>query len=171
MAASRPPLALRIMGAVIPTVVLGAIWLLAAAMFVTGVVLWRDWHALAREGIDHQARVERCEWKSMDAPKRMLSISRGSGFYSCDYVYRVGASGPAYSGHFQSPRQWQTGEEIGIRYRSHRPSTSATVKDLQHPSVAPGALILLPLLYAGWQVRAARRRRARWLRERRLTAS
>ena len=153
MVASRPPLALRIAGTVIPAVVLGAIWLLAAAMFVTGVVLWRDWHALAREGIDHQARVEHCEWKSMNASKRLLSISRGSGFYSCDYAYRVQASGPAYSGHFQSPRLWQTGEEIGIRYRSDRPSTSATLKDLEHPSVAPGAMILLPLLYAGWQFR------------------
>ena len=161
MVASRPPLALRIAGAAIPAIVLGAIWLLAAAMFATGVVLWRDWRALAREGIDHQARVERCEWKSMHSPKRMLSIGRGSGFYSCDYVYRVGASGPAYSGHFQSPREWQTGEEIGIRYRSDRPSTSATVKDLQHPSVAPGALILLPLLYAGWQCRGPLRRMVR----------
>lgn len=161
MVGSRPPLALRIVGAVIPATVVGAIWLLATAMFVTGVVLWRDWHALAREGIDHEARVERCEWKSMHAPKRLLSLGRGSGFYSCDYVYRAPGSGPAYSGHFQSPRRWQTGEEIGIRYRPDRPSTSATVKDLEHPSVAPGALILLPLLYAGWQLRAARRRRAR----------
>jgi hypothetical protein len=166
MAASRPPLALRILGTVIPAAVVGAIWLLAAAMLVTGVVLWRDWHALAREGIDHQARVERCEWKSMQASKRLLSVGRGSGFYSCDYVYRVQASGPAYSGHFQSPRQWHPGEVIGIRYRSDRPSTSATVKDLAHPSVAPGALILLPLLHAGWQFRGPLRQMVRRWRAR-----
>jgi len=161
MVAYRPPLALRIVGAVIPATVLGAIWLLAAAMFVTGVVMWRDWHALAREGIDHDARVEACEWKSMHAPKRLLSVGRGSGFYSCDYLYRVEGSVPAYSGHFQSPRQWQTGEAIAIRYRADRPSTSATVKDLEHPSVAPGALIVLPLVYAGWQLRGRLRRRVR----------
>ena len=159
MVASRPPVALRILGTVIPPVVVGAIWLLAAAMLVTGIVLWRDWHALAREGIDHQARVERCEWKSMHASKRLLSVGRGSGFYSCHYVYRVESSVPSYFGNFQSPREWQMGEEIGIRYRSDRPSTSAPVKELEHPSVAPGAMILLPLLYAAWQVRAARRRR------------
>jgi cytochrome b subunit of formate dehydrogenase len=35
--------------------ILGAMWLFAAAMFVTGLVMWRDWHALAREGVDHEA--------------------------------------------------------------------------------------------------------------------
>lgn len=157
MGASRPPVALRALGIVIPAAVTGAIWMLAAAMFLTGAVLWRDWHALARKGMDHEARVEDCEWRSMHREK-VLSGSRGSGYYSCHYSYRVGGSGPAYSGYFQSPRERQAGEPIAIRYRRDRPAASATVTDLAHPSVAPGAFMALPLLYAGWQARGRLRR-------------
>jgi uncharacterized protein DUF3592 len=161
MPGPRPHFALRALGVVVRAAVVGAIWLLAAAMFVTGLVLWRDWHALAREGVDHQAVIERCEWESMHRQK--LMIGRGSGYYSCHYVYRGAPSGPAYAGYFQSQREWKTGEAIAIRYRRDRPDVSATVGNLAHPSVVPGALMALPLLYAAWELRGpvARRLRAR----------
>ena len=156
MGASRPSLVLRALGVAIPAAVTGAVWMLAAAMFLTGAVLWRDWHALAREGVDHEARVEDCEWRSMHR-QRLLTVSRGDGYYSCHYSYRLGP-GPGYSGYFQSPRERKAGEPIAIRYRRERPSASATVTDLAHPSVAPGAFMALPLLYAGWQAREQLRR-------------
>lgn len=149
-----PPRAVRIVVTAIVAAVLSAVWLLAAAMFVTGLVLWRDWNALAREGVDHEARVKGCEWESMNGKR----LSGSSGFYSCDYLYTVDGSGPEYSGHFQSPRDWKAGAPIAIRYQRDRPSASATIKDLEHPSLAPGALMLLPLVYAGWQLRAPLRR-------------
>jgi hypothetical protein len=157
---TRPPRVLRVIGAVIPVGIEAILWLLPAAMFVTGVVMWRDWHALAREGVDHEARVERCRWESLFAQKR-LSSSRGSGYYSCDYLYRVGEGGPTYSGHFQGSRQWKSGEAIAIRYRRDRPWTSAALADLAHPAVVPGSLMALPLLYIGWRGRAAYRARRR----------
>jgi hypothetical protein len=70
MGACRPPLALRVLGVAIPAAVTGAIWILAAAMFVTGAVLWRDWHSLAREGVDQEARIDDCEWRSMRDGRR-----------------------------------------------------------------------------------------------------
>ena len=151
---------LRVIGAVMPVAVEAILWLLPAAMFATGLVMWRDWHALAREGVDHHARVERCRWESLFAQKR-LGSSRGSGYYSCDYLYRVEEPGPAYSGHFQSSREWKSGETIAIRYLRDRPSASATLADLAHPGVAPGGLMALPLLYAGWRGGAAYRARRR----------
>ncbi len=138
------------------TAVLNAVWLFAAAMFVTGLVLWHDWHALAREGIDHEACVTGCVFKSMHSSKHFVSSS--SGYYSCDYQYTVDGAGAAHSGYFQSSREWKAGEPIAIRYRGDRPSASATLDNLKHPSVLPGALMLLPLVYAGWQFRAPLRR-------------
>ena len=154
----RPPQMLRVLGAGIGATIGAILWLLPAALFGTGVVMWRDRHALARDGVDHQARVERCRWESQSTQKRLVS-SRGSGYYSCDYVYRVQQDGPTYSGHFQDSRQWTTGEAIAIRYRRDHPEASAARKDLAHPAVVPGALMALPLLYAAWRGRAAYRRR------------
>ena len=137
--------------------VLGAVWLLAAAMFVTGLVLWQDWHALAREGVDHEARVTNCVFQSTHTSKYFVSSSSG-GYYSRDYQYTLDGSAAAHSGYFQSSREWKAGEPIAIRYRGDRPSASATVDNLKHPSLLPGALILLPLVYAGWEFRAPLRR-------------
>ena len=156
----RPPRVLRAMGTVIGVTIEAILWLLPAAMFVTSVVMWRDWHALAWDGVDHEARVERCRWESMSRHKRLVH-SRGGGYYSCDFQYRVEEGGPTYLGHFQDSREWKSGEAIAIRYRRDRPGTSAALKDLAHPAVAPGALMALPLLYAGWRGRAAYRARRR----------
>ncbi len=151
-----PPRIVRVVVRAIVAGILGAVWLLAAAMFVTGLVIWRDWHALAREGVYHEARVKTCTWEVTLSGKRPGRSS--SGFFSCDYLYSVEGSGPEYSGHFQSPREWKAGEPIAIRYRRDQPSASATLNDLEHPSLAPGALILLPLVYAGWEFRGPLRR-------------
>ena len=59
-----PPRIVRVVVHAIVAAVLGAVWLLAAAMFVAGLVLWQDWHALAREGVDHEARVMNCEMEA-----------------------------------------------------------------------------------------------------------
>jgi len=165
MAAARPPLALRILGAVMPAAVTAAIGILAAAMFASGALMWRDWHALAHDGVDHQARVERCEWEGLFRQKYLISRS-GSGYYSCHYAYRVAETGPTHTGYFQSPREWKAGEPIAIRYRRDEPGTSATTTNLQHPSMVPGALMALPLLFAGWQLRVSLARRWRALRAR-----
>ena len=156
----RPPRTLQVLGAAIGATIGAILWLLPAALFVTGALMWRDWHALAREGVDHQARVERCRWESTSTRKRLVH-SRGSGYFSCDYLYRLGDGGPGYSGHFQDSREWTTGEAIAIRYRRDRPGASAAVKDLAHPALAPGAMMALPLLYAGWRGRAFYRARRR----------
>jgi len=155
--ATRP---LRVLGAGIAGTIGALLWVLPAAMFVTGAVMWRDWHALARDGVDHRARVERCRWESTSAQKRLVH-GRGSGYFSCDYLYRIQESGPGYSGHFQDSREWTSGEPIAIRYLRDRPAASAAVKDLAHPALAPGALMVLPLLYAAWRGRAAYRARRR----------
>ena len=157
---SRPPRTLQILGAAIGATIEAILWLLPAAMFVTGAVMWRDWHALAREGVDHKARVERCRWESTSTQRRLVH-SRGSGYFSCDYLYRLEEGALAYAGHFQDSREWKSGEAIAIRYRRDRPAASAALKDLAHPAVAPGALMALPLLYAGWRGRAAYRARRR----------
>ena len=158
MGAARPHPALRILGAVMPAAVTAALWLLPSAMFVAGALMWRDWHALAREGVDHQARIERCQWEGMHRQKYLIGSRSGSGYYSCHYAYRVAETGPAYTGYFQSPRELKTGETIAIRYRRDEPGTSATATNLRHPSVVPGALMALPLLYAGWELRGRLRR-------------
>jgi hypothetical protein len=64
-------------------------------MFVTGAVLWRDWHSLAPEGVDQEARIDGCEWRSMHRQKVLIGSRVGSGYYSCHYSYRVEGSGPA----------------------------------------------------------------------------
>jgi uncharacterized protein DUF3592 len=160
MPSPRPHFVLRALGVVVPAVVVGAMWLLAAAMFVTGFVLWRDWHALAREGVDHQAVIERCRWESLHRQKYLIGSRSGSGYYSCHYSYSVSEADRVYSGYFQSPHEWKPGEMIAIRYRRDAPGTSATALNLRHPSVTPGALMALPLLYAAWQLWPRRGRRA-----------
>ena len=152
----RPPRIVQVGVEAIAAAVLGAVWLFAALMFVTGLVMWRDWHALAREGVEHEARVTSCLFKSMHTSKHVY-VSSG-GYYSCDYQYTLAGWGAAYSGHFQSPRDWKAGDPIAIRYRRDQPSASATLDNLKHPSVAPSVLILLPLVYAGWEFRAPLRR-------------
>jgi hypothetical protein len=135
------------------------LWGLALAMFVTGLVMWRDWHALARGGVSHDALVERCEWESM--AHKGLRASRGSsGYWSCHYRYRPDAAGPEFRGYFQSPREWKPGEPVAIRYLAERKDASATEANLEHPKVLPGALIALPVAFAGfwfWQRRRAAR--------------
>ena len=158
---SGPHPALRILGRIVPAVVVAALWLLPAALFVTGFILWIDRHALARDGVVHQATVERCDWKSLHRDKAVTGSRGGGGYYSCHYVYRTSESGPAYTGYFQDAREWKAGEAIAIRYRPDQPATSATETDVAHPSLAPGAMMLLPLLYACWQAREPLRR---WLR-------
>ena len=156
---SGPPRVLRILGRVMPALVGAALFILPAALFATGALLWRDRHALAREGVPFQASIERCRWESMHRQKIM--VGRGSGYYSCHYLYQPIAAGPIYAGYFQDSREWTPGEPISIRYRGDQPSTSATEKDVAHPSIAPGAMMLLPLLYAAWQARGPLRRRLR----------
>ena len=151
-----PPRIVQVVVKAMVAAVLGAVWLFAAVMFVTGLVMWRDWHALAREGVGHEARVTSCVFKSMHTSKHVYVSS--SGYYSCDYQYTLAGSDAAYSGYFQSPRDWKAGESIAIRYRRDQPSASATLDNLKHPSVVPGALMLLPLVYAGWEFRAPLRR-------------
>jgi hypothetical protein len=139
--------------------VVGSLWVLAAAMFVTGLVLWRDWHRLAREGVDHQAQVEECTFETMSYKRNM---GRRRGYYSCHYRYQPAGSTGEHRGYFQSPGEWKPGEAVAIRHGRDDVSVSATVQDLEHPGIAPGAMIALPLLFAGGQAwhRVRRRRRA-----------
>jgi hypothetical protein len=151
-----PPRIVQVVVRAIVAAILGAVWLFAAVMFLTGFVMWRDWHALAKDGVDHEARVTSCVFESMHTSKRVYTSS--SGYYSCNYQYTLSGSDTAYSGYFQSPRDWKAGEPTAIRYRRDQPSASATLDNLKNPSVTPAALMLLPLLYAGWQFRAPLRR-------------
>lgn len=152
-----PPLIVRIVILGIVKTILAAVWLFAAAMFVTGAVMWRDWHVLAKQGVDHQAHLTSCVFKNMHTSRKSLT-SGSSGYYSCDYQYTLPGSNVSYPGYFQSPRDWKPGEAIAIRYRRDQPSASATLDNLKNPSVTPAALMLLPLLYAGWELRAPLRR-------------
>jgi hypothetical protein len=60
----------RVIGALLPALVEVVLWLLPAAMFATGLGMWVDWHALARDGVDLEARVERCRWETAFATAR-----------------------------------------------------------------------------------------------------
>ena len=139
------------------TILLGSIWVLAAAMFVTGVILWRDWHSLARGGVDLEARITACTFESTHRSKLMVGGS-GTGYYSCHYAYRPDPRGPEHSGYFQSQRELKAGDPLAIRYLPDAPSVSAALVNAQHPSVAPVAMMLLPLVYAGWVFRERVRR-------------
>ena len=145
------------------TILLSSIWVLAAAMFVTGAILWRDWHSLARGGVNLEARITACTFESTHRSKLMVGGS-GTGYYSCHYAYRPDPSGPEQSGYFQSQGELKAGEPLAIRYLPDAPSVSAALVNTEHPSVAPAAMMLLPLVYAGWVFRERLRRLGRRLR-------
>ena len=153
-----PPRAVQIVVRGIVAILLGSIWVLGAAMFVTGAILWRDWHALARGGVDLEARIAACTFESTNRSKLMMGGS-GNGYYSCHYAYRPDPSGPgADAGYFQSQGELRAGYLLAIRYRPDAPSVSAALVNTQHPSVAPVAMMLIPLVYAGWMSRDRVRR-------------
>lgn len=147
----KPPQWLRAIGWTIGVAVQAALWGLGLAGLLTGLVLWHDWHALAQRGIDATGQVARCEWRRAGGVKHGSSTS---GYYSCTYTYRTVADGVVHDGYFQSAAPFEDGQPIPIRYLPDRPETSAVAKDVQHPSVAPGAMIALgggALAWLAWR--------------------
>jgi hypothetical protein len=165
----RPPRLRAIMTGVAPwkrrigLLVVGTLeavqWGLALAMFITGVVMWRDWHSLAREGVALDATVEDCTWKTMHARTGSTGGS-SSGYFSCHYTYPDPGTGSTHRGYFQSAQKRARGDVLRIRYRADQPRVSASEKDLAHPSILPGALIALPVSYAVFRYYRRRRERA-----------
>jgi len=155
----RPPPAgwKRWAGRLVRGSLLVAAWGFAAALFLTGAVMGYERGALLRRGLPLEAKVESCQWESMSGRRTLVSSRGGSGYFSCHYVYREPATGATHRGYFQSPREWQPGDAIPIRYHPGRPGVSATERDLQHPWIVPVALMALPTLYGGY--RYFRRRR------------
>jgi hypothetical protein len=131
-------------------------WGIPMALLLTGVVLWRDWHALALRGVDGTATIEGCEWRTTGNVKYGRP---SSGYYSCRYSYRTSPAGPAHSGSFQSSRERRAGEAEPIRYLRDAPGTSAAAETLRHPSVTAGGMIALGLALLAWGARRTLKRR------------
>lgn len=146
---------LRVVGRLCATLVGGLVWAIPSAILLTGLVLWRDWHALARGGVDGTATIESCEWKTSGNVKHGRPAA---GYYSCSYSYRTAAGGPAYSGFFQSPRERRPGDAEPIRYLREAPGTSAAAETLRHPSVSAGGMVAAGLALLAWLARRTLKR-------------
>jgi hypothetical protein len=153
----KPPRWLRASGWAIGVTVEATLWGVGLALLLTGIVLWRSWHALARGGQGGTGQITHCEWESVGGGKRH---SNSSGYYSCTYTYRTVPDGTLYGGYFQSPRQWEDGQPIPILYLPDRPEISAATENVRHPSIAPGAMIALGGGWMGWLAWQAWKRRA-----------
>lgn len=144
---SKPPPWLRAIGWTIGLTVQAALWGLGLAGLLMGIVLWRNWHALADRGVEATGQIVRCEWQTMGGLKHR---SGSAGYYSCTYAYRTVPDGPVHDGYFQSTGHFEDGQLIPIRYLPDRPEASAVAKDVEHPSIAPGAMIALGGGFMGW---------------------
>src|SRR6185436_16190550 len=67
-------------------------WGFALALFVTGAVMWRDWHVLGRTGVAMNATVEDCTRRTMFGQRIPLGRDSG-GYFSCHYAYPDPGSG------------------------------------------------------------------------------
>lgn len=143
------------LGRIVPAVVGLALWGVPSLLLLTGLVLWRDWHALARGGDEATALVQRCEWKRVGGTKHNTPTS---GYYSCDYTYRTTPDGPVFQGYFQSPHERRPGDALPIRFLRDAPATSAPTETLAHPSIAPGGMIAVALALFAWTARGRRRK-------------
>lgn len=147
----------RVLGRIVATSVGAVLWGIPSAILLTGIVLWNDWHALARRGADGTGLVQRCEWKTSGGTKRLQTPS--SGYYSCTYTYRTSPEGPVHEGYFQSQRERGTGDAVAIRFLPDRPGTSAAAENLEHPGIAPGGMIAVGLALLAWTARGMRKKR------------
>ncbi len=146
----------RVVGGLLATVVGCLVWGIPSVILVTGVVLWRDWHALAQRGVEGVGTIRACERETVG------SIKYGrpsSGYYSCTYSYRTTPAGPDHSGRFQSQRERRPGEAEPIRYLADEPGTSAAAETLRHPSVTAGGMIAVGLALLAWVGRGTLRKR------------
>jgi hypothetical protein len=133
------------------------VWGIPSAILLTGGVLWRDWHALARRGVEGTATIQACEWETTGNVKYGRP---SSGYYSCTYTYRTAPVGPAHSGFFQSPRERRPGDAEPIRYLREAPGTSAAAETLRHSSLTAGGMVVVGLALLAWVARATLKRRA-----------
>jgi hypothetical protein len=154
---SRPAFWKRAIGWTVGAAVQSVLWGLGLAGLVTGLVMWRNWHALAARGTGATAVVEHCEWERSGRTKGLGS--GGTGYHSCTYTYRTRPDGPLHQGYFQSAQGFADGQAIPIRFLADEPQVSATAHDLDHPSVAPGAFVVLGGGWLGWLTWQARKRR------------
>lgn len=145
----------RVVGRVCATVVGAVLWGIPSAIVLTGIVLWHDWHALARRGTEGTGLVESCVWKTSGGIKSRST----SGFFSCDYKYRSSPVSPVYEGHFQSQRERRAGDPVAIRFLPDRPGTSAAVETLEHPTITSGGMIAVGLALLAWIARGTLKKR------------
>jgi hypothetical protein len=147
-----------VVGHVMKTAVGLALWGVPGAMLLTGIVLWHDWHALARGGVEGTGLVQRCEWEATGSVKYRRTRS---GYFSCDYSYRTSPAGPVYQGYFQSPHERRPGDAIPIRFLRERPQTSAAAETLANPTITAGAMIAVGAGLLVWVARGRRQSRPR----------
>jgi hypothetical protein len=142
-----------VVGHVYATFVKLVLWGVPSTILVTGIVVWRDWHALARGGIEGTGLVQACMWERAGG----IKTKTRAGYFSCDYTYRTSADGPVYEGHFQSQQQRRAGDTVPIRFLRGRPETSAAAETLQHPSITAGGMIAGAVALLAWIARGRRR--------------
>ncbi len=146
----------RILGATIAGTVRLAIWAVPAAILLTGVGLWLNWHALARGGVDATGVIQECALKRSGG----IKIRSGTSFYACTYTYRTTPDGPPHSGYLQTQRERRPGDEEAIRFLADRAEVSAATETLRHWPVTAGGLVAVGLALLVWVVRVSLKTRA-----------